>query len=282
MNGLNSKGNLENNANLQNELELLLLQKQSNRGLILERERELSINRSGSAPPTVDGSLCTAGSLIKNPNFMTLDNDGNSSGTSGNNGAMTEEEIRSLPAYLEYYYSHENLNPRLPPPLLSKEDWRIAQRIRAAGSGFGGVGDWRNENLVDDGVQSSLFSMQPGISVQKAEDELIELRKAALRNLSRKNSFDYLHRASTGSSSTGLGVRRKSFADILQVFSLFIFTVKFTLLYCTCKILWNSKFCLCSCKLFRISSSVSVVTRNYNYCWLLLLLLANSLKLLTK
>ncbi|CAA3031637.1 pumilio homolog 4-like isoform X2 [Olea europaea var. sylvestris] len=216
MNGLNSKGNLENNANLQNELELLLLQKQSNRGLILERERELSINRSGSAPPTVDGSLCTAGSLIKNPNFMTLDNDGSSSGTSGNNGAMTEEEIRSLPAYLEYYYSHENLNPRLPPPLLSKEDWRIAQRIRAAGSGFGGVGDWRNENLVDDGVQSSLFSMQPGISVQKAEDELIELRKAALRNLSRKNSFDYLHKASTGSSSTGLGVRRKSFADILQ------------------------------------------------------------------
>ncbi|CAI9759758.1 unnamed protein product [Fraxinus pennsylvanica] len=216
MNGLNSKGNLENSAKLQNELELLLLQKHSNGGLILERERELNINRSGSAPPTVESALCTAGSLFKNPNFMPLDNGGSSSGNSGNNGLLTEEEIRSLPAYLEYYYSNENLNPRLPPPLLSKEDWRVAQRIRAAGSGFGGVGDWRNKNLVDDGVQSSLFSMQPGISVQKADNELIELRKAALRNVSRKNSFEYLHKASTGSSSTGMGVRRKSFADILQ------------------------------------------------------------------
>ncbi|KAL2525871.1 Pumilio4 [Abeliophyllum distichum] len=215
MNKLNSNGNLENSANLQNELELLLLQQQSNRGII-ERERELNINRSGSAPPTVEGALCTAGSLFKNPNFMPLDSSGSSSGISGNNGVLTEEEIRSLPAYLEYYYSHENLNPRLPPPLLSKEDWRVAQRVRAAGSGFGGVGDWRNKNLVDDGGKSSLFSMQPGLSVPKAEDELMELRKAALRNLSRKNSFEFLHKGSTGNPSTGMGVRRKSFADILQ------------------------------------------------------------------
>ncbi|KAL2548873.1 Pumilio-like protein 1 [Forsythia ovata] len=213
---LNSNGNLENIANLQNELELLLLQQQSNRGLIIGRERELNINRSGSAPPTVEGALCTAGSLFKNPNFMPLDSSGSSSGISGNNGVLTEEEIRSLPAYLEYYYSHENLNPRLPPPLLSREDWRVAQRVRAAGSGFGGVGDWRNKNLVDDGGKSSLFSMQPGLSVPKAEDELMELRKAALRNLSRKNSFEFLHKGSTGTPSTGMGVRRKSFADILQ------------------------------------------------------------------
>ncbi|CAI9783522.1 unnamed protein product [Fraxinus pennsylvanica] len=35
-----------------------------------------------------------------------------------------EKELRSDPAYLSYYYSNVNLNPRrLPLPLLSKEDW---------------------------------------------------------------------------------------------------------------------------------------------------------------
>lgn len=202
---------------------MLLLQQQSNRGLILEKGRELNINRSGSAPPTVEGALCTAGILFKNPNFMPLDISRSSSASSGNNGVLTEGDIRSLPAYPEYYYSHENFNPRLPPPLLSKEDWRVAQRVRAAGSGFGGVGDWRNKNLVDDGGKSSLFSVQPGLSVQEVENELMELRKAALRNLSQKN-----HKASTDTTNKGMGVRSKSFADIqvkefadiLQVFSL--------------------------------------------------------------
>lgn len=247
---------------------MLLLQQQSNRGLILEKGRELNINRSGSAPPTVEGALCTAGILFKNPNFMPIDISRSSSASSGNNGVLTEGDIRSLPAYPEYYYSHENFNPRLPPPLLSKEDWRVAQRVRAAGSGFGGVGDWRNKNLVDDGGKSSLFSVQPGLSVQEVENELMELRKAALRNLSQKN-----HKASTDTTNKGMGVRSKSFADI-QVkefrrhtsgfFSfLFIFTASFTSLCCTYKILWNSNFC--------------------NYCWFFLLLfLVHSVKPLTK
>ncbi|KAL0452142.1 UNVERIFIED_CONTAM: Pumilio4 [Sesamum latifolium] len=211
MRGSNSNGNLESNASLQSELEALLLQ-QRNRGLILEKERELDINRSGSAPPTVEGALGAAGSLFRYPNFSKNDGSGSSNNNIASIGVLSEEEIRSHPAYLEYYYSHENLNPRLPPPSLSKEDWRVAQRVRASGFGLG-----RNAN--NSAGCSSLFSMQPGLSVKKAEDEMMELRKTALRNLSRKNSTESLDKGSSGlvgASSSGMGVRRKSFADILQ------------------------------------------------------------------
>ncbi|KAL9165346.1 hypothetical protein ABFS82_06G165300 [Erythranthe guttata] len=221
MRGSNSKGNLESSATLQSELESLLLQQQRNRGLILERERELNINRSGSAPPTVEGSLNAARGLYSYPHIVKLDGGGGGGGSSNNNAApapapaptfcvLTEEEILSHPAYLEYYYSNENLNPRLPPPSLSREDWRIAQRFRAAGFNL-------DRNLMENVGNSSLFSTQPNLSVKKSEDDMLELRKAALRNLSRKSSVESLDKYLTGGASTsGMGGRRKSFADILQ------------------------------------------------------------------
>lgn len=203
--GLN--GNLE--GSLQSELEFMLRNREA-----IDQERDLNIFRSGSAPPTVEGSLNAVGSLFRNPNFALIDHNSINS-----NGQLSEEEIRSHPAYLSYYYSHENLNPRLPPPLLSREDWRVAQRFQAGGSCFEGSGDWRKTNLVDVGGNSSLFSMQPNLSVWKAEDELMELRKGTQRNLSGQSSTEWLDRGSDGligMSSTGLGARRKSFADVLQ------------------------------------------------------------------
>lgn len=219
--GSSCNGDLKNNSSiLESELELLLLQKeqqrQRNHGLFVESARDFDIHRSGSAPPSVEGALSAAGSLSRNPNFASLHSTASDTGTAR---VLTEEEIRSHPAYLAYYYSNENLNPRLPPPLLSKEDWRIAQRVQAAGCSVGGTGDLRNNLLVDDGVSSSLLSMQPRLAVKKAEEDLIELRKAAVRNLSRKNSTEYLEGSSSSSvglSKAGMGTRRKSFADIVQ------------------------------------------------------------------
>lgn len=110
-------------------------------GLLLrerERERERSggfdIFRSPSAPPTIDGSLSGVGNIF--------------SGDGGSNREVSEEELRSDPAYINYYYSNVNMNPRLPPPLLSKEDWRYAQRWAGGGGpgngpGLGGIGDRR-------------------------------------------------------------------------------------------------------------------------------------------
>ncbi|XVF23572.1 hypothetical protein REPUB_Repub13aG0050300 [Reevesia pubescens] len=206
-------GNLEDSLT---ELELILLANRNQQ--FVGRERDLNIYRSGSAPPTVEGSLSAVGSLFANPDFGDI-NGVTSIGNSSNNGMLSEDEIRSHPAYLSYYYSHENINPRLPPPLLSKEDWRVAQRFQASGSSLGSIGDWRKKNSVDGGDSSSLFSMQPGLSVQQGQNDLMELRNANARNMSRKMSAERLDRGSdglVGLSGNGLGARRKSFADILQ------------------------------------------------------------------
>nr|XP_048325729.1 pumilio homolog 4 isoform X2 [Ziziphus jujuba var. spinosa] len=203
-------GSLEHS--LQSELELILTEQRKQN--IINRERDLNIYRSGSAPPTVEGSLSAVDSLFGNTTFREINGRINNNG-----GVLSEDEIRSHPAYLSYYYSHDNINPRLPPPLLSREDWRVAQRFQLDGSSYGGIGDWRKKKLVDDGESSSLFSMQPGFSVQKAESDLMELRNSAGRNLSRQTSSEWLDGGSdslTGLSTGGLGGRRKSFADILQ------------------------------------------------------------------
>ncbi|KAL5709975.1 hypothetical protein ACHQM5_020594 [Ranunculus cassubicifolius] len=173
------------------DIECLLRQQQQS-----NRERDLNIFRSGSAPPTVEGSLNAVGSL-----FNT------------NGGALSEEDIRSHPAYLSYYYSHENLNPRLPPPLLSKEDWRAAQRFKATD-----VGDRRKE-LLDDGNNKSLFSLQPGIPMQNGGTHSVQPRKVTARNLTRQPSAEWIEKDTDGLiglAGVGLGARRKSLADMLQ------------------------------------------------------------------
>ncbi|KAK6929171.1 Nucleic acid binding NABP [Dillenia turbinata] len=202
---------------LQTELESILREHRNRRNIIdRERERDLNMYRSGSAPPTVEGSLNAVGSLFGNKGFGQFErNSGN-----GLDKVISEEELRSHPAYLSYYYSHNNMNPRLPPPLLSKEDWRVAQRFQGGAPSFGGIEDWRKRNLGDDGGSASLFSMQPGLSSLKREGyELMEQRKVTTRNLLERNSKEWLERGSDkliGLSNTGLGARRKSFADIVQ------------------------------------------------------------------
>ncbi|MFS8012456.1 putative armadillo-like helical, nucleic acid binding NABP, pumilio domain-containing protein [Helianthus anomalus] len=203
------KGNADNS--LENELELILSQRESR--VFGDQERDRSTHRSGSAPPTVEGSLSAVGSLYRNPNLDEIDN-GYSIST---NEMLTEEELRSHPLYVSYYYAHGNFNPRLPPPLLSKEDWRAAQRFQVGGSSSEGTRDWWKKKNVcsdsDSSNSSSLFSMQPGLGMHKnAESDLIEMRKA------RKNSAEWVSKPDglIGLSASGMGCRRKSFADILQ------------------------------------------------------------------
>ncbi|KVI09697.1 Armadillo-like helical [Cynara cardunculus var. scolymus] len=201
---------------LESELELILRQRDSR--AVGVQERDLNMNRSGSAPPTVEGSLSAVGSLFRNSDHLQIDN----RNSLGINGVLTEEELRSHPMYLAYYYAHGNFNPRLPPPLLSKEDWRVAQRFQVGGSNGEGNRDWWKKNVSSDGGSSSLFSMQPGLAIHKdAESELMEMRKAATgktQTLPRKNSDEWIDRGDglIGLTAPGMGSRRKSFADILQ------------------------------------------------------------------
>ncbi|GJZ98593.1 pumilio homolog 1-like protein [Tanacetum coccineum] len=102
------------------ELGLLMREKRTS-------EMELNMFRSGSAPPTVEGSLNAVNGLFES--------------------GVSEDELRSDPAYVNYYYANVNLNPRLPPPLVSKEDWRFSQRLSGGGSGGGSaIGDRRKVN----------------------------------------------------------------------------------------------------------------------------------------
>ncbi|KAL5202272.1 hypothetical protein ABZP36_013224 [Zizania latifolia] len=93
-------------------------------------DRDLELFRSGSAPPTVDGAMASAAAAAGD--------------------VFLDDELRADPAYQSYYYSNAHLNPRLPPPLLSKEDWRSAQH-RLRSSGLGGIGDGRRQPAAAQG-----------------------------------------------------------------------------------------------------------------------------------
>ncbi|KAF5208305.1 Pumilio-like protein [Thalictrum thalictroides] len=158
-----------------------------------DRERELNIYRSGSAPPTVEGSLSAVNGVY---------------GHGSEEEGLTVEDICSDPAYVSYYSSNVNLNPRLPPPMLSKEERRFAQRLHSGGSVLGGIGDRRKANRGDDEGSRSLFSSQPQYYSQN-EDSEAELRK-------QQASAEWGGDGLIGLSGLGLGGRQKSFADIFQ------------------------------------------------------------------
>ncbi|KAF7823722.1 pumilio-like protein 2-like [Senna tora] len=189
------------------EKEIGMLLREQRRQEADDRERELNLYRSGSAPPTVEGSLSAVGGLFGGggggatafPEF---------SGAKHGNGFASEEQLRSDPAYLAYYYSNGNLNPRLPPPLLSKEDWRFAQRLKGGASAVGGIGDRRKVNRADDNGSRSLFSTPPGFNLSQQESES--------DNDKLKGSADWGGDGLIGLSGLGPGSKQKSLAEIFQ------------------------------------------------------------------
>ncbi|XP_020209936.2 pumilio homolog 2-like, partial [Cajanus cajan] len=170
--------------------------------------------RSGSAPPTVEGSLSAVGGLFGGGGSSGAASTGENAGfsefrrTKDVNGIASEEELRSDPAYLSYYYSNVNLNPRLPPPLLSKEDWRFQQRLKGGASVLGGIGDRRKVNKPDDNGGRSLFSSPPGFNMRKQENEV--------DNEKTRGSAEWGGDGLIGLPGLGLS-KQKSFAEIFQV-----------------------------------------------------------------
>ena len=195
------------------EKEIGLLLREQRRQDADDRERELNMCRSGSAPPTVEGSLSAVGGL-----FGGVGGGGGGGGAAAfaefseaknGNGFVSEEELRSDPAYLSYYYSNVNLNPRLPHPLISKEDWRFAQRLKGGSSVLGGIGDRRKGSRADDGSGRSLFSMPPGFNSRKQESEFESEKGRA--------SGEWGGDGLIGLPGLGLGSKQKSLAEIIQV-----------------------------------------------------------------
>ncbi|KAL1192655.1 Pumilio-like protein 2 [Cardamine amara subsp. amara] len=160
-----------------------------------EIERELNIFRSGSAPPTVDGSVSAAGGLFSGGGGTSFMEFGG-----GNNGS---EEFRNDPAYSSYYYANINMNPRLPPPSESREDLRVSQRLKGSSTVLGGIGDRRRVN-----ESRSLFSMPPGFNQMKQQEFEAEKTNASTSEWDANGLI--------GLPGLDLGVKQKSYADIFQ------------------------------------------------------------------
>ncbi|WVZ68218.1 hypothetical protein U9M48_017181 [Paspalum notatum var. saurae] len=172
-----------------------------------ERERELSMFRSGSAPPTIEGSLSAISGLLRDDGeaAVTVPPIPVAEALNGH-GLLSEEELRADPAYLSYYYSHGNLNPRLPPPVLSKEDWRSTQRLKAGV--VGGIGD-RRKTTQDDAGQGTGTAVGRSLFPQHHGFEQEEVRNDG------NGAAEWVDGGGDGLIGLSLG-RQRSFADILQ------------------------------------------------------------------
>ncbi|KAI3933403.1 hypothetical protein MKW98_006762 [Papaver atlanticum] len=214
--GGGSNGNNIIEDSLSKEIELIMTRRERLEKEIVDKQRGASICRSGSAPPTVEGSLNAFDSLFSTRNNFDVVGVGinrNGMNSHGNVISSSEEELRSHPAYHSYYYSHENHNPRLPPPSMSKEDWRIAQRVQA----FGGIGDRRKEDLIRNYSSKSLFSLQPGSSTENGQTDLVRVKSRNFADQQQQQpSAEWLERETDGLIGLGLGEKRKSLANMIQ------------------------------------------------------------------
>ncbi|XP_042045140.1 pumilio homolog 2-like [Salvia splendens] len=167
-------------------------------------EKELNLYRSGSAPPTVDGSRSAVGGVFSHsagasgPAFADFTE-------SSGNGFMSEEELRSDPAYLSYYHSNVNLNPRLPPPLIPREDLRFAQRFQGGSSA---IGDRRKVSRDDSGNGvRSVFPSPYSFNSNKQESEDLDRLQGHV-----EWGADGL----IGFPGLGLGSKQKSIVEIFK------------------------------------------------------------------
>ncbi|CAA7399035.1 unnamed protein product [Spirodela intermedia] len=211
----NGDGDLDD---LGNDFEALLRdspRQRRGKAAAAERERELNIIRSGSAPPSVEGSRNAVSSLFGN--LHAVDMNGYSSGAT-----VSEEDMRSHPAYLSYYYSNGNMNPRLPPPALSKEDWRMAQRFQVGTSAYGKIGERRQQAIgsgASDGNSCSLFTLQPDIQMGRACGGLTEPMMVPETSSARQPAGEWVESGGDsfiGLPGNGMGMKTRSFADVLQ------------------------------------------------------------------
>ncbi|XP_073392002.1 pumilio homolog 1, partial [Physcomitrium patens] len=175
--------------------------------------------RSGSAPPSVEGSLAAMGGLFDMPS-SPKGGHGGSLQAGEEEGLNSEEAQRADPKYLVYYYSNINLNPRLPPPLISWNNYRLAQRLQS-GMGAGGFGDKKKLRSMDDSSSGnrSLFSSQPLLPTHREEPEALEEDNSPVSALARTASSDWAERERGDGyrgQSSGLGPRPKSLVDLIQ------------------------------------------------------------------
>lgn len=159
-------------------------------------------NRSGSAPPSMEGSLAAIRNFVDPQNAHTQDRF--TTVNTSIESLDSEKKLRSDPAYLAYYLSNVNLNPRLPQPLNSRENRHLAHHI-------GHFGGNRRLGSFDDNTNGSLYMSRTSLSPHKEEPE---------DDKSPTHTFDEWSEShgilSRGFEASPAG-RHKSLVDLIQV-----------------------------------------------------------------
>ena len=118
--------------------------------------RDAVPNRSGSAPPSMEGSFLSQQTHNLNASLESLNN--------VLKNFESEEQICSDPAYVAFYCANINQNPRLPLPLTSSENRRLVRHIGSFGN------NWMSAS-VDDSGNGSLHMSHGRLSTHKEESE---------------------------------------------------------------------------------------------------------------
>ncbi|XP_030477659.1 pumilio homolog 6, chloroplastic [Cannabis sativa] len=124
--------------------------------------KDVAPSRSGSAPPSIEGSFLSVSNIFSQQNFQTSESMASLNIDIGK--YESEEQLRADPAYFSYYCSNVNMNPRLPPPLISWENRRLVRHIGSFGNNWG-------LTSVDDSGNVSLHMAQGSLPTHKEEPE---------------------------------------------------------------------------------------------------------------
>lgn len=185
-------------------------------------------NRSGSAPPSMEGSFSAIGNLVydqsssRKLSLASLD-------TAMQNW-QSEEQMRADPSYFAYYNSNVNLNPRLPPPIISRENRHLAHH-------FADLGDSCQSNSYENSKDGSLHMTRSSLSTHNEEPED--------ENLPQSASDDLPQSFSSGQHLASFSGQHKSLVDLIQV-------LKFKNISSIMCIVSFSQVSLCMCPLVNI------------------------------
>lgn len=160
--------------------------------------RDAVPDRSGSAPPSMEGSFLAINNLISQQNSSR-----NSSLGSLNNAVQNFDSDKL--SYLAYYGSNVNQNPRLPTPPIPKENRHLGHHTGRFGNSWG-------LTSKDDSSTNSLHLRQATLSTHKEESEDDPSpRKPSDELVDRTNGFW------SGEDAVSSVGQSKSLVDILQV-----------------------------------------------------------------
>ncbi|PON87697.1 Coatomer beta subunit [Trema orientale] len=152
-------------------------------------------NRSDSAPPSMEGSFAAIRSILEENNFSMNSSLDDFRNTLEN--FESEEQMRSDPAYLACYFSNMNLNVRLPPPIISKENRHLLHHIGNSRR------NWKSTSIDDSCNRSPSIHkevIEEDCSSTPASDDVAENGAAAVLGMKRVSSAS----------------RHKSLVDLIQ------------------------------------------------------------------